>query len=193
MTTIRFDQVKRQLFWRALWALGLSVLLAGASLAAPGETYISAGGNHTCAIETDGDVVCWGRASGGPFFSPARPSWDDLEGQGGQDTLHGEGGLDVLLGGADNDLLLGGDDPDALFGQNGDDALDGGLADDYCRGGRGADTITNCEGASSAGTTADEALDVDEEAARRSNDGAEGENAIEQRIQQVFLPLVNNE
>ena len=119
--------------------------------------------------------------------------WDDLQGDGGQDTLHGEGGLDVLLGGADNDLLLGGDDPDALFGQNGDDALDGGLADDYCLGGRGADTITNCEGASSAGATADEAIDIDEEAARRSNDGVDGENAIEQRIQQVFLPLVSNE
>ncbi|MEZ4664629.1 MAG: tandem-95 repeat protein, partial [Caldilineaceae bacterium] len=115
--------------------------------------------------------------------------WDDLQGDGGNDVLYGEGGLDVLLGGAADDDLFGGDDPDALYGQNGNDDLDGGAADDYCKGGRGRDTITNCEGASAADATVDE-TEVDEEAARRSNDGEHGEHAIEQRLRQVFLPLI---
>ncbi|MEZ4735545.1 MAG: Ig-like domain-containing protein [Caldilineaceae bacterium] len=118
--------------------------------------------------------------------------WDDLQGDGGNDLLYGEGGSNVLLGGAADDDLFGGDEPDALFGQDGNDDLDGAGADDLCKGGRGNDTITNCEGASTAdATVADEAA-IDEDAARRSNDGPNGENAIEQRIQQLFLPLITN-
>ncbi|MEZ4705573.1 MAG: choice-of-anchor Q domain-containing protein [Caldilineaceae bacterium] len=117
---------------------------------------------------------------------------DDLQGDAGNDVLYGESGADVLLGGAADDDLFGGDDPDALYGQNGTDDLDGGGADDYCKGGRGNDVITNCEGASAAEATADEAVDIDEEAARLSNDGPNGENAIEQRIQQLFLPAILN-
>ncbi|MEZ4867004.1 MAG: choice-of-anchor Q domain-containing protein [Caldilineaceae bacterium] len=114
--------------------------------------------------------------------------WDDLEGNDGNDTLYGESGSNVLLGGASDDKLFGGDEADALFGQNGNDDLDGAGADDYCQGGRGNDTITNCEGASAA----DAGADINEDTARRSNDGANGEHAIKQRIQQLFLPLVSN-
>ncbi|MEZ4867016.1 MAG: tandem-95 repeat protein [Caldilineaceae bacterium] len=116
---------------------------------------------------------------------------DDLFGNGGNDTIHGEGGNDVLLGGLQNDVLYGGEGADNLYGNLGDDELLGGPADDFCLGGFGSDSIAECEGASAA--TADDATDVDAEAARHSNDGANGEDAIEQRIQQLFLPLVTQE
>ncbi len=116
---------------------------------------------------------------------------DDLFGNAGNDTLHGEGGKDVLLGGVDDDALYGGEDDDSLYGNLGNDQLFGGPAADFCLGGFGSDTIAECEGASAADATAD-ATDIDEETVRRSNDGANGENAIEQRIQQLFLPLVSN-
>ncbi|MEZ4620918.1 MAG: Ig-like domain-containing protein [Caldilineaceae bacterium] len=119
---------------------------------------------------------------------------DDLFGNGGNDTLHGEGDNDILLGGLQNDVLYGGEGADGLYGNLGDDELFGGPADDFCLGGFGSDTIAECEGASAADTTADTTA-VDEESVRRNNDGTNGdENAIEQRIQQLFpahrLPVI---
>ncbi|MEZ4736522.1 MAG: hypothetical protein R3E79_56265 [Caldilineaceae bacterium] len=120
------------------------------------------------------------------------PGWDDLEGNQGDDTLYGGGDNDTLLGGNGNDVLRGAEGDDNLYGERGDDDLNGGPGNDLCQGGNGNDTIAACEGASAADTTADEALELDADAARRSNDGANGEHAIEQRIQQLFLPLVSN-
>ncbi|MEZ4867001.1 MAG: LamG-like jellyroll fold domain-containing protein [Caldilineaceae bacterium] len=115
--------------------------------------------------------------------------WDDLEGNQGNDTLYGGGDYDVLLGGNGNDVLRGDDGPDDLYGERGDDDLNGGNGNDLCQGGPGNDTIADCEG-DSADIVLDDAIEVDVDAARRANDGANGEHVIEQRIQQIFLPLV---
>jgi len=116
--------------------------------------------------------------------------WDDLFGSSGQDTLHGEGGYDVLLGGRGGDDLFGGNGPDDLYGNRGDDDLNGGDGNDFCKGGPGKDTIAECESASVSSVTPDDVAAIDEEAARRSNDGTDGEHAIVKRIQELFLPLI---
>ncbi|MEZ4678419.1 MAG: Ig-like domain-containing protein [Caldilineaceae bacterium] len=116
---------------------------------------------------------------------------DDLFGNSGNDMLHGERDNDVLFGGVNDDVLYGGEGVDSLYGNLGNDGLLGGPAADFCLGGFGRDTIAECEGASAADATIDEAT-ISEEAARRSNDGTDGADAIEQRIQQIFVPVVIN-
>ena len=119
--------------------------------------------------------------------------WDDLVGNSGQDELHGGPGYDVLIGGGDADMLFGDGGNDDLYGQRGNDTLDGGDGDDFCRGGSGNDTLVNCEGASASNVDGDDLNLNDEKQVLRSNDGPAGEHAVEQRIKELFLPLITNE
>ncbi|MCB0063978.1 MAG: hypothetical protein KDE19_17770, partial [Caldilineaceae bacterium] len=89
---------------------------------------------------------------------------------------------------------FGGNGPDRLFGGDGDDALNGGADRDLCIGGNGTDSLVDCEDDTDPGevdpwleSAAGE--DVDESAARTANDG-NGENAIPNRITNIFLPLI---
>ncbi len=115
---------------------------------------------------------------------------DYLEGGSGADTMSGGPDADALYGGPDNDTLAGNDGNDLLYGNQGSDALDGGADSDFCKGGPGSDTITNCEGASSATVDDDAATDKAGEADPLKLNDDNGANTIEQRIKQIFLPLV---
>lgn len=113
---------------------------------------------------------------------------DYLEGGSGTDSMVGGAGPDALYGGNDNDNLSGNDGNDLLYGNKGNDTLNGGNDKDFCQGGPGSDTIASCEDASAAvedDAAADKAGEADP--LKFNDDGA---NAIEQRIKQIFLPLV---
>ncbi|MBV7333689.1 cadherin-like domain-containing protein [Chloroflexi bacterium TSY] len=119
-----------------------------------------------------GDAIIVGTSSGETLTGT---HMDDLVlAFGGKDTLNGLSGDDVMCGGG-GDILNGG---------GGDDLLNGGNGTDDCQGSFGDDTITNCEGASAAGTSSDEegASDNDEN----------GEQTVVNRSHKIFLPLVNN-
>ncbi|MEM7130087.1 MAG: carbohydrate binding domain-containing protein [Chloroflexota bacterium] len=118
--------------------------------------------------------------------------WDDLLGGLDDDILYGGPGYDVLLGDRGEDELFGGDGPDDLFGNQGDDDLNGGQGNDSCQGGSGNDTLTECEEVSAATLQpeANDMTDMDVEAALRSNDGPNGEHVIEQRILDLYLPML---
>ncbi len=60
------------------------------------------------------------------------PSFDDINGNMGNDTG---------VGGAGNDFVVGGKDNDLLFGDAGDDLVYGNLGNDTCEGGDGADIL----------------------------------------------------
>ena len=115
---------------------------------------------------------------------------DYLEGGSGADSMSGGPDADALYGGNDNDTLAGNDGNDLLYGNNGSDTLDGGANNDLCKGGSGSDTIANCEGASSAAVEDDAADDKSGEADPLKLNDDNGANTIEQRVNQIFLPLV---
>ncbi|MBV7333678.1 hypothetical protein KFU94_36685 [Chloroflexi bacterium TSY] len=50
---------------------GLSLLLVATASAASAETYISAGFSHSCGLQTDGQVICWGNDEFGQSAVPA--------------------------------------------------------------------------------------------------------------------------
>ncbi|MEM7133726.1 MAG: Ig-like domain-containing protein [Chloroflexota bacterium] len=169
------------------------------------------GGNDSIYGEKNAD---WLIGNNGDDLLYGGAGWDDLSGGSGSDQLFGGAGYDVLIGGRGSDELFGENGPDALYGSNGkdklfggngsdvlfggsgNDELDGGKSNDYCKGNSGWDTIINCENAQAATSEmtipdyTEDDIEVDTDAVRFANDG-DGEHAIIQRIQELFLPLIS--
>lgn len=92
-------------------------------------------------------------------------TFDDINGNMGNDVAYGMAGDDWVVGGKDNDILSGGDGADIVYGNLGsdscsgdagadlirggqnDDTLSGGAGDDWLSGDRGGDIITGGAGA----------------------------------------------
>ena len=105
------------------------------ALAAPGNTAAIGVGQTYLRGDDGNDSITGG------------PSFDDINGNVGNDTCVGGDGADYVVGGKDNDLLFGGSGNDLVYGNLGDDTCNGDDGDDIVRGGQGNDLISGGNGA----------------------------------------------
>src|SRR2546423_9041175 len=116
---------------RAMQALALATLLAGAAMTGGGAA-------HSVDGLCNGQEAshAWLNASGqhGPALIDGTGKDDVIIGSDGDDTINGKGGDDVICGKLGNDSISGGPGNDTIRGDGGDDDLDGGPGHDAVRG-----------------------------------------------------------
>jgi len=104
-------------------------------------------GDDTLTAAMDSPNPSYLRGGEGADVISGGLTFDDINGNQGNDTAHGWEDDDWVVGGKGEDRLFGDQGRDIVYGNIGDDTCDGGADADTVRGGQGDDVLTGGDGA----------------------------------------------